>query len=123
MFEAKTQITPKQVADLMVGAFEGGSTYWCSEYNILKTPAEVVPNGVVVYSHPEFWAGDFEIEFKDGEDSDKSYIVTPEGLRKGIQVMSEKAPRHFANWMTEHDDAETSDVLLQCILFGEIVYG
>lgn len=123
MFKVETNITAKQVADLIVGAIEGGSTYWCSEYNILKTPAEVVPNGVVVYSHPEFWAGDFEIEFKDGEDGDKSYIVTPAKVKAGIQVMADKAPQHFADWMTENDDAETSDVFLQCILFGEIVYG
>ena len=123
MFQVTTTVTAQQVADLIVGAIEGGSTYWCSEYNILKTPAEVVPNGVVVYSHPEFWAGDFEIEFKDGEDDDKSHTITPEVLKKGIQVMAEKAPRHFRDWMQENDDAETSDVFLQCILFGEIVYG
>jgi len=115
-------VTAQQVADLMVGAIEGGSTSWCSEYNIIKTPAEVVPNGVVVYSHPEFWAGDFIIDFTDGEDN-KTYRITPGKLQTGMELMANKEPKHFQDWIDENYDADTSDVFLQILCFEDVIYG
>ncbi len=44
-------------------------------------------------------------------------------MAKGLQVMATKAPRHFSDFVNEGDDATTSDVFLQMICFGEIVYG
>jgi len=37
--------------------------------------------------------------------------------------MASEAPRHFADFIAENDDAETADVFLQCCLFGRIVFG
>ena len=37
--------------------------------------------------------------------------------------MAKKFPKCFADFLTENDDAETADVLLQCALFGEVRYG
>lgn len=47
----------------------------------------------------------------------------PDGVGRGLQVMAEKYPRHFGNLISDNDDAETGDVLLQCSVLGEIVYG
>ena len=41
----------------------------------------------------------------------------------GIEVMAARFPRHFANLITDNSDAETGDVLIQCALFGDIIYG
>ena len=34
-----------------------------------------------------------------------------------------KGGHHFPNILNGNDDVETADVLIQCALFGEIVYG
>lgn len=127
MFEVnvKTNVTAQQVADLMSTAFEGGSNYWVASIDYVKIPAEVVPNGIVTYSHPEFWAGDFELVVEDAEagKEDDKIVITPETLKKGIQAFAEQYPNHFSDWMTEHDDAATADTFLQMVCFGEVIYG
>ena len=121
-------ITPKMIADLMVGAFESssGSLYWVESIEYKKIPPEVVPNGVVTYSHPEFWGGDFElvIESNQGRKKDRKITLTPASIKKAIDLMVQPAYRsHLTAWMTESDDAETSDVFLQLCCFGEVIYG
>lgn len=37
--------------------------------------------------------------------------------------MAEKSPRHFADLLSEDDDATTHDVFIQHVLFGEVIYG
>lgn len=44
-------------------------------------------------------------------------------VRMGLQIMASKYPRHFEDFVTENDDAETADVFGQCMVYGEIVYG
>ncbi len=120
-----TEVTAQMVADLMVTAFEGGSNYWCTSLDYIKTPAEVVPNGVVVYSHPEFWAGDFELLLTDAEagEDDGAIRIKSEDVIKGVQLMADKHRAHFRNWIEEDYDAETGDVFLQLCCFGEVRYG
>ncbi len=56
-------------------------------------------------------------------DDDGIYFVTDKDFAKGFEVMAEKYPWHFNNFMNDNEDAETADVWFQCIVFGEIVYG
>jgi hypothetical protein len=42
---------------------------------------------------------------------------------KGLELMKEKFPKHYADLMNEDDDAVTADVAVQMMLFGEIVFG
>jgi hypothetical protein len=44
-------------------------------------------------------------------------------IESGLQVMADKYPKHFADFMSEEDDCVTADVFLQCCLFGDIIYG
>ena len=44
-------------------------------------------------------------------------------IKKGLQIMAEKYPRHMGDFLNENDDADTGDVFLQCCLFGEAIYG
>jgi hypothetical protein len=44
-------------------------------------------------------------------------------VTKGLEIMATKYARHFADLVSENDDADTHDVFLQCALFGEVVYG
>jgi hypothetical protein len=100
------QTIPQQlVEDLLDCAWEGGSNYWASADG--GSSMAFKPEGVVI---------------SDDEDG-KTYVLNQKALANGLQVISEKYPRHWANALSGDFDAETGDVFLQCCLLGEIVYG
>lgn len=43
-------------------------------------------------------------------------------IRRGLDDLATKYPRHFADLVNENTDAITANVLLQCCLFGELIY-
>lgn len=49
--------------------------------------------------------------------------ITMDNVRKGLELMQEQYPRHYADLVEEDDDAITGDVWLQLAVFGDIIYG
>lgn len=123
-------ITLETARNLLVSAFEGGSNYW------MKLDKYICPPGTTLddfkeggkLSCPDWHPAYILPTIKDGAmgivDSEKvKHTLTREKLLNGFDVMAKKYPKHFQNIVDENDDAETADVLLQCALFGELVYG
>lgn len=122
MFEVTVtkQIEDERLKDLLTGAFEGGSNYWFQ---------------IKEYVNPEQLKMDYrhiELPFIDGcgvmvgdiEDEEvQPVLLNRAAMEKGLKVMGEKYGWHLQAFLNEQDDASTSDVFLQCSLFGEIVYG
>jgi len=52
-----------------------------------------------------------------------THTLTAEKVRAGVAVMAAKYPHHMKNLLEDNSDAETGDVLVQCSLLGDIVYG
>ena len=73
--------------------------------------------GVVVYDCYEM-----DNELNDGEEPTKHYL-TMDNVQKGLELMRDEYPRHYADLMEEEDDAITGDVWLQLAVFGELIYG
>ena len=73
--------------------------------------------GVVVYDNYEM-----DSELNEGETPTKHYI-TMENVQKGLELMRDEYPHHYADLMMEEDDAITGDVWLQLAVFGELIYG
>jgi len=44
-------------------------------------------------------------------------------LARGLAVLAVKAPKAFAALLTDQYDGTTGDLLIQCIVLGEIKYG
>lgn len=65
----------------------------------------------------------FDIEGTEEDAQPKELFVTHEALQRGLKIMAEKYPKHFADLVGENDDAMTHDVMVQCCLLGDIVYG
>lgn len=121
------EVTRHRVSDLLCNALEGGSNYW---YTIDKTKTVIPP--VLNFRSDEkemYWHLDYALNeggaiFFTGKGSGKDVRkLDLESIEKGLKVMQEKFPLHWANFMEENDDAETGDVFLQCCLFGELVFG
>lgn len=77
--------------------------------------------GVVVYDFFDENMEDFDGEGKVPE-SAKHHITIVE-VQKGLELMRDKYPRHYANLVEEEDDLITGDVWLQLAVFGELIYG
>ena len=77
--------------------------------------------GVVVYDLYDEDAEDFDGE---GEFPDTAkHPLTIDNVRRGLELMRDEYPRHFADLVEEQDDAITGDVWLQLAVFGEVIYG
>jgi hypothetical protein len=124
-YETITKIDPKRVQDMIIGAFEGGSNYWCHTANLINPKPESLPkDGVVWWGNSKknvFDDPQFRVEIID--DENETHILDPLAIAKGLQIMATKYSGHFSDMITENDDATTSDVFLQCCLFGEVIYG
>lgn len=130
-----TEVPIERVAMTLVGAVEGGSTYWMESIDWgvefkdahKKSPFKDKSIGGA-YSDVLSWAWkehyDFRIKVTADEDADwQSGIISPRTIQRGVQLMARDHTRHFDDMVRENDDATTSDVLLQCIVFHEVVFG
>ena len=114
-------VTIQKVKDLLTTALEGGSNYWYSELEPLQTPKGKKP------SDYEFWHIDIPFEptgligitDADGDEHELGFLT----IKRGLETMAAKYPEHWADFLTERDDAITGDVFLQCCLFDDVIYG
>ena len=127
-FTVTLSLTAEQISDVLCSALEGGSNYWCSLVRGVK------PTAWVFDSEPKrengrHWVHDYPLNpggviiFTDAEEGDEKELrLDAQALHKGLAVLAEKHPQHITDMLTENADADTGDALLQCCLFGEIVY-
>jgi hypothetical protein len=77
--------------------------------------------GVIVYDLYDEDAEDFD---GDGEFPESAkHPITIADVEKGLKLMQEQYPRHYADLAEEEDDLITGDVWLQLAVFGELIYG
>jgi hypothetical protein len=121
MITVQTKITDEQFKDMLCCACEGGSNYWIEKVDIESRPkqAEYWHESPVYGGHLAFHISEDE----PIKDKGSVYKLTKDNLEKGAQIMADKYPHHFADWMNDNSDAITGDVFLQCCLFGEAIFG
>jgi hypothetical protein len=120
--QVTTEVPFQSVADVICNAIEGGSNYWCHDF--IREDGPDLPN---FYAEGEFYeSGNYRIRvrFDNPEDEgDKTIWIGPEQVEAGVQLVATKHPLHFADLIEGSHDAETGDVLLQCIVLKDVVYG
>jgi hypothetical protein len=130
-FSVTINLTAELLSGVLCSALEGGSNYW---YWIDEF---VEPSAWLFESEPKpekgtHYAQDYALnpggaliisdQGDDDEDQEAKRLDT-EAIQRGLIILAEKYPHHFANILSENYDAYTGDALLQCSLFGELVYG
>lgn len=130
----ETQITDDKIKGLLCAAFEGGSNYW---YEIEKysfgdsglTYSDFRKGGIMQcpdnYWHPcqlVPLTDKCAVLINDLEGG-KQHRLDRRAIERGLEVMAEKYLRHWGDFVSDNDDADTGDVFLQCCLFGEVIYG
>jgi hypothetical protein len=128
-FKVETAISSEMIADMVIGAFEGGITYWCAK----ARPVEPCEDCVTYqdkspwYARAALYENDFKIrivqhdEHKEGAGTD--VFMTPASVQQGLSTMATKYPEHFSDMLTGNWDATTADVFVQCCVFNDLIYG
>jgi hypothetical protein len=113
----RREVTPRQVVDTLISAFEGGVGYWCQIDNE-KGPS---------YNEAQLFRvvdGDSFLLLIDQEER-RAHKLTRAKIAEGLRLMAENHPDDFRD-MTSEDtgaDAGTGDIFLQLCLLGEVSYG
>jgi hypothetical protein len=111
-------IPAQTIADMFIGAFEGGSNYWIESARLITGKSSESP----WYADPKLYESPlFKIRIKhDGQRAE----ISRGKIAKGLRLMAEKSPQHFGDMLSESNaDSITADVFLQYVALGEIVYG
>lgn len=72
-----------------------------------------------------FLAGGSVILYVDPSDAPGGVdrvVLDLAAIKRGVEAMHDKAHRHFFDMVEGDDDAVTADVLVQCCVFGDVVY-
>lgn len=131
-FDATISISMDDLADLLCSGMEGGIGYW-AEIVDYREPSDLNlkeyfskswrTDRVFKHIHYPLLPGGV-VMIRDAEGDDKEiYRLDFEAVQRGVKVMANNWPRHFADFMGGNSDATTGDVFIQCALFGDIVYG
>ena len=119
-------ISLNRIADLLCCAWEGGSSYWA------RAEREQKPEKMTFVSTASTGCYQHEIPLNKGgwvqlRDIEDDKIIPQKlnlkAIKKGLQIMADKYPKHFGDFMNENEDADTGDVFLQCCIFGDVIYG
>lgn len=113
--------------DMLVSALEGGSNYWYwindESYEIIEAfnRDNDTPFSIAMWLAIK---GGKSIKIHDIENK-KELLgeINLTSIRKGEELMLREQPKHFADIISESDDATTADVWFQYCVMGKIVYG
>lgn len=121
------KISRGDIDSLVVSAVEGGCGYWTREIRVDGQGSARIGCG---YMGCKIAFVEDEDEGDASQDVEHVLDLTQIGLSggrcqvvRGLTLMAEKAPRHFADLISDNADATTADVFVQMIFFGEIKYG
>jgi hypothetical protein len=123
MANVRVNVKDQRIKDLLCNAFEGGSNYWyfIESFNYPEGKTE----NDYEFPHIDLPLADGgSLTIKSLEEPDKPMVTLDrKACLKGLSIMAKDYPRHFADFMSEDDDAITADVFLQCTCYGEVIYG
>jgi hypothetical protein len=122
--QTTVEITPKQIRDLIVTAFEGGIEYWATDVELVLCNGE--PKKSPWYDDPAIYGSSFEIKMLDVEDGETVYTLTREKLLRGLTMLADpKHNRHdcFLSLLNGDYDADDADVIIQMAVHGDLIFG
>ena len=106
------EITPQDMADLLVAALEGGINYWADSAIPESWPSEAK------YASDVLQFGAAITIQADGAD----YTLTAENFELGIRKAADHHGQSVRKFIDDHD-SERADSAVQFAIFGELVYG
>lgn len=119
--EVKIGITEKEIENIIVTSFEGGSSYWLGLDNSTEEWKGKPKNEPVSTWATKLILDGKNVKLFDIEDTEEEeLILTLDKILKGIELNMKHRP-FDADF--ENMDAITADCIMQFSLFDEVVYG
>jgi len=129
MIVINTEIPRQVIEDVFVTALEGGSNYWYflpeKSVNAIRkaVPKSVEPYLSIAISKAIIDHG-VEVGINDAEDEDEELgVISMKTMPKRLQKLSTESKWAFDNEIDGSGDASSSDVWLQYMAFGEVIFG
>lgn len=133
MLTVHVALKPDVVENLCCIAFEGGANYWLKTADYTGEWKKPIGDNLVwwgfseVFTRARFQAelgyDDPDAEEFNVETNTKKKQITYADLERGLNLMAEKCPIKFAEAVMGDADADTADVFMQFVVFGDVVYG
>ena len=106
-------VTHQELADVIISGVEGGISYWA---RVKDYRWDCTPSMTHVVLQEDFPAEECVLS--------GWHMLGIKDIARGMSIAAEKYPHVMAQWLRDRNgDAGTSDVFIQCALFGEAVYG
>lgn len=120
---ATFKVSRQQVAGALWRAF-GSQITWFRVVEVIEPPTlrfrSIEHLALRMVDYPLNEGG--SIGIVSTEPSSDVFRLDLKSIRRGLEDLATKYPRHFADLVNENTDAITANVLLQCCLFGELIY-
>ena len=120
---ATFKVSRQQVARALWQAF-GSQITWFRVVEVIEPPTlrfrSIEHLALRMVDYPLNEGG--SIGIVSTEPSSNVFRLDLKSIRRGLEDLATKYPRHFADLVNENTDAITANVLLQCCLFGELIY-
>lgn len=124
-----------KITNAIVGTLEGDYSSWLHSFSYdpeHAALAEAARGGehTVWYNDPSFWIGGGTATAvydnptrAEGNGGGKMAGIARHDFTRALGLMAEHSPRHFADLISESDDAITHDVFMQYVILGDVIYG
>ena len=120
MSDKKYNPSKEEIEDAIIGAMEGGSSYWAGLNNrpdIWRLREKGTP--LSEYAIKLLTEGD-KVLFYDIENPSDEWELTMDKLKEGFNLAIKQ---NYYDPKVDDIDSEIADMILQLSLFGEIVFG
>jgi len=131
---AQIKLTKKESEEYFYNALCNGLSYFSGygievdvhdeDYNTAKKQLkEKKPNAAICYEdvYMQILRNGKEMTFEDLEgDGDQTKKITIKDVHEKVQLTP---IRHLTDMIEENDDAETADVILQTVIYGDVIFG
>lgn len=122
------EIKDQDLADNICAGIEGGINYWCRSYRHVATPEqEQAARAATDDKESRYWQ--YLLPMHGGslvftDDEGGKHVLDGAALARGVALIAEKFAHHMPGIVDAGlGDASTGDVLIQCSVLGDIVYG
>lgn len=114
------------LSDLFSTAFYG-SSWFCVSYSDVNDKALIKDVKSKNNCREDIWADLLlrggKIAVSDIEDDEETHVLTLDDIKNGFVIVMAKYPGMFNAIVEETGDLYDADAVIQCAIFGEIVYG
>ena len=123
------EVPDQTIYDELCNAHDHAISYWCVHAKIVKPPKgspPIIPQESQLYEFADYPMNDGAVLFRAANHKPpvgRYWRMDKAAIQRGLAVMATKYGKHFGDMMAQTGDATTSDVFVQCCLFGEIVFG